>query len=393
MTPGLWIATVPLLAGCLYWVLTLLLTFRLVRAVPVLARVHPPDPPHWPRLSVLIPACNEADTLEAAMRSRLEEDYPDIEFILVNDRSTDATGEIVDRLAASDPRIRAVHVTELPDGWLGKVNALRVAADHASGEWLLLLDADVHLAPGTLRKAVAWCEERGREHLAILPEFWSSTFLLDAVMASFLRLGCLGSRAWAVEDPRSRASIGIGAFNLVRRAALARTPGLAWLKLEVVDDVGLGQMLKQHGVKSSVANGRGLVRLHWYRSVPEMARGAEKNAFAALGRYSFTRLIAFATAYMFLECAPWLALLPLGVPGLRAAGLAALVAAGFAIVVFCRWLRRPVLPGLLFPVGAAIFAYAMLRSGYYAWKRGGLLWRGTLYPIHRLRAEARLRFL
>src|SRR5262249_26447939 len=151
------------------------------------------------------------------------------------------------------------------------------------------------------------------------------------------------------------ASMGIGAFNLVRREALARTPGLEWLRLEVVDDVGLGQMLKRHGVRCSVVNGRGLVQLHWYRNVPEMARGTEKNAFSAIGRYSILRLLGFSALYLLLEYSPLLALLPLGVPWLPVCGAVSLVVALVTITVFCRWVRRPVLPGLLFPIGAAIF--------------------------------------
>lgn len=400
MTIPEWLLTVFFSIGCLYWLAMLVFSLRLVRRVPVLSAVAVSEPARLPRLSVLIPACNEADTLEEAMQSRLSENYPDIEFILVNDRSTDATGRIIDDLAASNPRIRALHIDKLPSGWLGKVNALQTAVSHATGEWLLFIDADVHLAPGTLRRAVAWCLQRDREHLAVFPEFWSSTFVLDAVMASFLRLGCVGARAWAVEDERSSASVGVGAFNLVRRDALARTPGLEWLRLEVVDDVALGQMLKQHGVRTSVANGRGMVQLHWYRNVPEMARGAEKNAFAALGRFSYARLLAFSAAYSLLELSPLITLAcsALSFPATVSMvaivlGLTGLIAALAAIATLCRWLRRPVLPGLLFPIGACVFTFVMLRSAYLAWRRGGLLWRGTLYPLEQLRAGARFRFI
>jgi cellulose synthase/poly-beta-1,6-N-acetylglucosamine synthase-like glycosyltransferase len=387
-----WIFGLILIAGCAYWLISFVLTLRLIRATPVLARLSPPDPASWPRLSVIIPACNEADTLETAMRSCLSDDYPNIEFILVNDRSTDDTGAIADRLAAADSRVRALHITELPDGWLGKVHALHVATQHATGEWLLFIDADVHLAPGTLRRAVAWCEQRGRDHLTLIPEFWSSTFLLDTVMACFMRIGAIGSRIWAVENPRSSASIGIGAFNLVRREALARTPGLEWLKLEVVDDIALGQMLKRHGARSSVANGRGMVQLHWYRSVPEMARGAEKNAFAAIGRYSVWRALTMSVLYVLVEWSPLLACVPIGVWWMQIAGAIGLILAIATVVLFCRWMHRPVLAGLAFPVGAAIFAFVVLRSGYFAIRRGGLLWRGTLYPTKVLRGGRRFNF-
>src|SRR5262245_54122822 len=133
MTTLQYVWLVLILPGCLFWIVSFVLVLRLIRATPVLAHVNPPEPEAWPRVSVIIPACNEADTLEAAMRSRLAEDYPNVEFILVDDRSTDETGAIVDRLAAADARIHAIHIGDLPDGWLGKVHALNTATQQATG--------------------------------------------------------------------------------------------------------------------------------------------------------------------------------------------------------------------------------------------------------------------
>src|SRR5262249_7674179 len=159
------------------------------------------------------------------------------------------------------------------------------------GEWLLFSDADVHVSPGTMRRAIAWCEQRGLDHLAVLPELWSSTFLLDTMLAAFIRVLCLSCRVWGVENPNSRAPIGVGAFNLVRRSALERAGGFESLRLMVVDDMGLGQILKRSGARCGVANGRGLVGLHFYRSVMEMARGAEKNVYVVF-RFNLLWLIS-----------------------------------------------------------------------------------------------------
>lgn len=382
-----------LVVGCAYWVLKCVLAMRAIRATPVLADCQAPAPVVWPRISVIIPARNEADSIESAIRSQLAQDYPDLEFVLINDRSSDRTGAIITRLAADDSRVRPIHIRELPDGWLGKVHALNVGVRAATGNWLLFIDADVHLSPGTLREAIAYCMARDREHLALLPSFWSSTFWLDVALASFMRLGVIGSRPWAIEDPRSSASIGVGAFNLVRRDALSRTPGFEWLRMEVVDDIGLGQMLKKHGVKSSFALGRERVSLHWYRSLPEMLRGTEKNAFAALARFSYLRLAAFVVLYPLVEISPLLALLPHGIPWLTALGAVGLLCALTCILTISRWLRQSPISALLFPAGAAIIAFAALRSGVLAARRGGLLWRGTLYPTNDLRAGQRYRFI
>src|SRR5262249_1899466 len=128
-----------------------------------------PEPKRWPRLTVVIAACDEARTIGPALATLLVSDYPDLEIVVVNDRSTDDTGAIIDDVARRRPRVRAVHVRELPDGWLGKVHALHSGVAAATGEWLLFTDADVHFAPDTLRNAIAHVEAHGIDHLAAAP--------------------------------------------------------------------------------------------------------------------------------------------------------------------------------------------------------------------------------
>ena len=321
-------------------------TLRIVCTVPVLRNVDPPEPESWPKLSVVIPACNEADKIEAAVRTVLRQDYPELEIVLIDDRSTDGTGDVVDRLAADDPRVLAVHVTELPDGWLGKVHALDVGVRRATGDWVLFTDADVHYSGDVLGRAVAYCEDRRLDHLAAAPEIWSNRFLSDVAVASFLRSFCVLARCWAIEDPNSGAFVGIGAFNLVRREAFDRTEGFEWLRLEVADDVGLGLMMKRSGARSCMVSAVGLLGLHWYRSIGEMARGVEKG-FASVAQCSVVRLLTVCLLTMALELAPLAAFLPVGrvVPGdssgLWWAGAGMIAAAVFSVVTLARWAPRP----------------------------------------------------
>src|SRR5262249_48664955 len=159
------------------------------------------------------------------------------EYIIIDDRSTDRTGEIVDELASADARVVPVHVMELPDGWLGKVHAMHVGLEHASGDWILFSDADVHHDPGVLSRIIAHCEARKLDHVAVFPSIWPVSCGLDVVMNTLLRQFAITARAWKVPDPTSRVSVGGGNFNLVRRTTLARAGGVEPLKLEVVDDV------------------------------------------------------------------------------------------------------------------------------------------------------------
>ena len=377
------------LIGCTYWLAMTFGVIRIVQAVPVLKKEHPPEPACWPSLSVIVAACNEGDKIESAAATLIEQDYPDVEIILIDDRSTDQTGELIDRSAATDDRVRAVHVTELPDGWLGKVHALALGVEQAQGDWILFTDADVHYAPDALRKTVAWAEHRQLDHLATIPEMWRSGLLVDAAVSDFTRTFGVGMRCWAIEDPKSRAFIGVGAFNLVRRSSFQQTPGFEWLRLEVADDVGLGLMMKRSGFRGGVADGAGLVGLHWYRSVKEAAIGAEK-AFASLGACSFTRMVAICLVGTALELAPWLMLIPSGRTWAMAAGAVMMGLWLTSQLLLARQTGRPIRLGLLTPLTAILGLGLCLRAAWLGWRRGGVLWRGTLYSSRVLREGKRV---
>jgi glycosyltransferase involved in cell wall biosynthesis len=378
--------------GCVYWLYLALGALRVLHAVPRLSQVPTSEPATWPRLSLIVPAANEADAIESAARSILAQDYPNLELILVDDRSTDATGQIIDRLAAEDPRVVALHVRELPERWLGKVHALEQGVGRAEGDWLLLIDADVHLEPGTLRRAIAYSIQHELDHLAVVPGMRSSSFLVDAAVSMFLRTFPVATRAWAVARPDSNAFVGVGAFNLVRRTAFDRTEGFSWLRLEVVDDMGLAWMLKRHAARVCLADGSDLLWLYWYRSLDEMARGTEK-AFAAVADARLGLILGFCLIIVLLELAPLAALLPLGVMRLWPAGAAMLAALVLMIGLGKRRAGRPLLPGLLWPIGLVLNVGFLLRSAWLGWRRGGIVWRDTFYPTPMLREGKRVHLL
>lgn len=377
--------------GCVYWLVLAVGSWLTIRQTTILKNVDVTDPQPWPKLSVVIPACDEGDTLEDAVQTVLGQDYPNIEIVLIDDRSTDNTGRIVDRAAAVDRRVRPVHITELPHGWLGKVNALQRGLEQSSGQWMLFSDADVHMAPDTLRRAVAYCENRRLDHLALIPDAWSATLLTDAAISAFFRVFMVVIRIWSVENPKSSAFAGVGAFNMVRREAFDKTDGFEWLRLEVADDVGLGLMMKRAGARCSIAHGRDLVGLHWYRSVAEMARGVEK-AYSSLGRCNPLRLVGLVSLLGALELSPFIAAMLWTMPWLQIAGAATLLVGTATIFALHRWSRRPLAPGLLVPVAAVLnFAFSF-RAAWLGFRRGGVVWRGTLYPSRILREGVRVKF-
>ncbi len=373
----------------LYFGAQLLILVRVARRVPVLVSLPLEELEKWPRVSIIITACNEERSLEAAVASRFEEDYPELEIILVEDRSTDSTPEIAGRLAAAHPTVKVRHITELPKGWLGKVNALKEGLEQASGEWVLFSDGDVSFHKGVLRRAVAYCESHGFDHCAILPGLRPVHPVLDCLTSIFLRLVALNFRIWAIEDPRSAVGVGIGAFNLVRRSALEKTPGLEYIRMEVGDDLALGQMLKACGARQTVLNGRDLMDIEFHSSIGDSLRSAERATYTSIGNFNLARLSLVAVATLILELSPLIALAAVRSPLDLIFVLPALVVALAAMLVPNRMWGRASWNLVLFPIATFIFCYSMVRSGVLGVKRGGIIWRGTFYPNDELKAGRR----
>lgn len=386
----MWTAVAVLsVVSALWWAWSLYAMVRSHLTLPWLAHDRSPPPASWPRVSVIVAARNEERDLERGIRTRLADDYPDLQIVIVEDRSTDATPAIADRLADADPRIKVVHVTELPAGWLGKLHAMHRGVEAADGAWLLFSDADVEFAPGALRRAIARCEHGAHDHMSVIPEFREHGLAIDATLNVFCHCLVAGGRLWQVPDPTSRAAVGGGMFNLVRRTAFDRTPGFEWLRLEIADDVVLGQMLKRHGARPIVMNAVGEVALNFYRSLGEMAWGLEKTGFTVMGQFSYAVLL-LGSLFGVTAHAGFFAGLAHPTPWVRALSLATLVMAVTMQVLLARSTRRSLLPALLFPFGMASMAAMALRSGWLVWRRGGVEWRGTLYNVSELRAGSRI---
>jgi hypothetical protein len=345
-----------------------------------LATLHPPEPEVWPRVSVIVPARDEADRIGPALESRLADDYPDLEIVVVDDRSGDGTGDAARAAGAGDPRLRVVRVDELPEGWLGKVHALDAGVRGSRGEWLLFSDADVHVGPGTTARAVAAAVEAGADLVAVIPAYRTGAMAMDAVWAVFLTLlGAVIDPA-AVRDPlRRRSVVGSGAYTLVRRAALERTGGMEWLRMETGDDMALARMVKAGGGRCDVLGGRGEVSVAIYRSVGEFVRGVEKNGGTAAGMpfAVFAAAVVFATV---VNLTPLLVAL-LGPGWVRWAGLTVLAVQTIAHVTALHSNCGQGLHGLAWPLGSLIMAFGLVRSAWLVRRRGGVMWRGTFYPI------------
>ncbi|MEL0220048.1 MAG: glycosyltransferase family 2 protein [Deltaproteobacteria bacterium] len=388
MLDVLWSFEALVFLGCLPWYLVswgIWLSLKQVQSLPSISsdgdRINP-------RLSVIIAARNEAQTIENALKSVLAQNYPNLEIILVNDRSNDGTDKILQKLAEKDPRVLIHHVEELPPGWLGKVNAMQQGFGKSTGVWLLFTDADVHFQEESLERIIDVAERSSVDYLCVVPEVQARQRLLKALYTVSLSGFFLATRIWEVKNQNS--FVGVGACGLVRRSLLSQSPGLPWLKMEVVDDLALAQLAWQAGGKLDVYWGRECLGVEWYPSMGDLIRGLEKNLFAG-AQYQYWRALLGIIGILFVAVAPWLSIFS----GNWLLGLTAVGAfSGYWLAWISGdkaqgvgWLERLISPLLLF-----VIAWALARSTFITWRQGGIQWRETFYSIADLRRGQRLKF-
>jgi Glycosyl transferase family 2 len=380
----------------LLWLIAAVLLGRGMRRLRSLDEVAPAADRDCPPLSIVVAARNEAATIEPAMRSLLALDYPDLEVIAVNDRSTDGTGALLERLAA-DRRLRVIHVEALPPGWLGKNHALHRGSEAARGEWILFTDADVLFAPDALRRVMAWVARLDREreageatgplaHLVALPRVLLEGFWERLFVSYFFILFNVRYRPWRAGDPRSRSYLGVGAFNLVRAGAYRAVGGHAALPLEVADDVKLGKWLKRHGQRTVAVTAGDRVRVRWVVGLRGIVDGLTKNLFAGL-EFRWRTVIATALVLLLGNVGP--ALYLLDGAAARAAAIGTLACMALTAAAARSGTRVPPAYGLAYPLAAAVMLYILLRSAVLAEWRGAIEWRGTRYPLDELRRGIR----
>lgn len=361
--------------------------------------------PAWPRqrhaVSVIIPARNEARDLGATIDSLLRQQGVDLEVLVVDDHSVDATAEVARRYASADARVRVLHAPELPAGWCGKPHAQAHGAVHATHELLLFTDADVRFAATAVASAVAELERRAVDLVTLLPaaelrSFWERA--VQPVMAAIIFHGVSFAK---VNDPVDQQSVGVGAFLLVRRSMYDAAGGHAAIRDRIVDDYALAQAVKRARGRLWLSDGRDLISIRMYHSFAEIWRGWSKNLYEGLRLPVWVRVGKWE-AYV-LRDRPLIVLvlllsyllatfvLPVVVPvwgaltgtgGVAVAGMGMLSAgyvAGWALlchrVGIGRWWA------VALPLGATVVAAIALNSVWAARAGGGLVWRGRQYRV------------
>jgi glycosyltransferase involved in cell wall biosynthesis len=333
------------------------------------------------RCSVVIAARDEEARIEQTIRRLLVQREVEAEFIVVDDRSTDQTGEILRRLAKEDSRLKVKRVDLLPQGWLGKCYACHIGASMATGDWILFTDADCWLKPDVITRALAVAARENADHITMASGIAPENLGLQASHLMFLI--SLANWVSGVNRDRPKSYIGIGAFNLVRASAYRGCGGYEALRLTVLDDVRLGLLLRRAGKRTRAFIGGDDVECHWGTTVRSMIKIMEKNYFAAVDYR--VGLVLAGTGVILVG----FAILILGLVSGSIAGLAATVSPLSSIVpagILARrlnWSWRCAIP---VPFLMPMFLYALLNSMCVTLRQGGVRWRETFYTIEQLRA-------
>jgi len=380
------------IAGCLLGIVWFSRLADAALGVPSITDISRPE---WdrtaaqgksPRVSIIVPARNEEDDIEQTLLRLLALDYDNYEVIAVDDRSSDRTGEIIARLARSKDAhgiLKVIRIEALPSAWVGKTHAMWTAAQQATGDWLLFTDADVQFKPDSVRRAIAYAEAERADHVVLFPRMIMKQPGEKMVTAFFLTLFVFGHRPWKVANPRTRDHMGVGAFNLIRRRVYESIGTYQALRMEILDDMKLGKVVKNAGYAQRNVFGADLISIRWAKSAMGMVNNLTKNFYAVMS-FQWPRALASCVGLAFLNLLPFFgALLAHGWARLPYA-----IALASMFSIYAGMSKQSDVPPYYFvlhPVSTTLFVYTMLRSMIITLGRGGVEWRGTFYPLEELK--------
>ncbi len=356
-----------------------------IRKFGSLSDVEPIGGDNRPKVSIIVAGRNEERHIDAALRSLLRQDHAPLEVIAVNDRSTDRTGEIMDRLAADEPRLRVLHVEQLPPGWLGKNHALKIGADQAIGQFLLFTDADVMMQPSVVRRAARFVTEKQIDHLAALPRFTMPNWFLESFVVTFALYFMTYLKPWKVSDPKSRCHVGIGAFNLVRADVYRAIGTHQAIAMRPDDDLKLGKLVKKNGYRQELLFSVDLMTVEWYRSVRGVIVGLEKNAFSGVD-YNVAIIVVSSLVALTFHVWPFIAIfVTSGAARWVNVAIVVLLLTLYCDVAGHAKLRR--WTAIAFPFTVTLYVFIQWRTMILTFLRGGIRWRDTQYPLAELKAN------
>jgi chlorobactene glucosyltransferase len=273
-----------MLAGPFTWGVFLFGMIKGQKRMALLRRPIEPLPDPAPSATILVPIKDEAHQIRACLASVLSQDYPPgkLQIITINDRSTDATAQILDEIARDEPRLHVVHIkqNELPPGWVGKSHALHVGMKHATGDWLLFVDSDVALTPDALRATVALAEQKRFDLVSLLPKLINETFWERLIVP----LGGAATSAMYMlpltnYNEQPNVAFANGQFLCARRTAYEKIGGHEAVREKLSEDIAIAKAMKKIGLRPRLSVGADFASTRMYNSLSMVMRGWSRNFF------------------------------------------------------------------------------------------------------------------
>lgn len=355
--------------------------------------VEPATPPaaSAPLISICIPARNEENNIRNCVESVLAQDYPNIEVIVLDDRSTDTTLTQLKVIAVRDSRLLPIHGSDLPEGWAGKPHALFQASAAAHGEWLCFVDADTFLAPQAISSCYVKALETKADLFTTMNEQVLGSFWEKVVMPLVMTALSVGFSPRKVNDPSKQDAVANGQFIMIKRSIYNSIGGHEKVKDQIVEDKAIAEQVKWNGHRLIIADGKKVIRTRMYTSLPSMWEGWTKNIYLGLRGHPSMLILGAFGATLALIAALFLPLWPLlginwyfnnGAWLAIAVLIQSLIVWGTLIFFRAQVARKMNISAwyaLTTPLGAGIFAAMMLASAWKVISGQGVTWRGRKY--------------
>lgn len=377
-----------------YWFVMFLLHWRGLKHVPELP-IERGILSNAPLVSIIIAAKDEEKSIVHTLKSLINQNYENVEIIVVNDRSTDNTGKNIEYFIKEidnksfNQKVKVIHIHELPTGWLGKNYALYKGYLSSSGIYVLFTDADIQFSPDTIGSAMVYFQKNQLDHLTLIPYLKARGFWLRGFIHLFAFSLYLSKWPWKPNDDRQTIQgTGIGAFNLICREAYEKIGTHKKIALRPDDDLQLGMLVKRNGLKQRLLIGKKYIEVEWYPSFWAMLKGLEKNIYAGIN-YSLFILFGVIIGMLFFYLQPFLVFWLLD--GWKAVvnGVSIILILVLYLIYTRKLFKDSGFDGLLFPIFVLLLMYVFIRSCLITLVKGGISWRGTFYSLKELKSRGK----
>jgi len=355
----------------------------------IVEATHPPSTP--PLISVCVPARNEERNIRTCVEGILNQDYPNFEVIVLDDRSTDLTPEILRQLVAQNGKLQIISGSDLPEGWAGKPHALYQASAHARGKWLCFIDADTFLTPETFSSCYTKAIETEADMFTImtfqiLGSFWEKT-VMPLVMTAL----SVGFSPRRVNDPRTKDAIANGQFIMIKHSVYDAIGGHESVKNSIVEDKDISILVKSNGYRLVVADGMKVAKTRMYTSLTEMWEGWTKNIYLGLRDQTGLLWLGVFGAFLAVMASLFLPIWPLiGLNWFLKGGewmaitviVESMLLWGYLIYAraeVAKYMNISRWYALTTPIGAGVFGAMMFTSAWRVLSRKGVTWKGRTY--------------